>query len=960
MPDESGNVFIPNNYNVAPVITTNSGYGDGNENPGVVTGSGVRMRTLEIANGAELSVIENPDVFMYGGPNISGGGLNFSTFNITGELNPGESTFHLLNDETSSEASLTGILKFYNLNVADEAKVTIQSQAEIEILNSLTGTENSEFNAVDNQNTIIFSGVDEELQIQIPNPGNTTKGYYNLVLNDNLSSLPNILPAALNIQGDLSVNDDRIDFTTSELIFEGDEQEINSNIVLPELEFNKVVIENNTQLTVDINELIISNLELNSGKLLTSEVNKIILSGSLSFESSGNLGGLGTFEFTEPSIIGENLFENNRSLGNIILNNSNPETEYSIPDVFAIEGDFQVNSGYLLLNPSGLNESSLELGGNLTGIADAIGASEAHLILSNSSNQNIDGNVFENNMLKNITKTGLGTSVLTNPINLTGILRPDAGIFESDGYLTLKSTEDFTAVVGTLGQNAEISGNVLVERLIPPRRAFRLLSPTITSPESIWNNWQEAAIDYNDNPNPGFGTHITGTGEQSPTPFIDPNGFDWNPSGNPSLFIFDNLNRNWESVESTKNTSFQAGDAYRLLVRGSRDIDISSIASPPDQTILRTFGVLGQGTTVNTDLFNSIDRANFIGNPYQAPVDLALLYNSSINLSNFVIVWDPYLGGLNPTPGQPGGRGAFATVDVLTNNTTPSDSKATRFLQPGQAAFFYLLDNEEASNEPLEIIFLESHKAVDTEQTEIFSSPLPSLNLKLYTQSSFEANSTSSDGILIQFSDQFDNEITADDAPKMENIDENFARLHSGQLLSIESRKLPNEIETLPLYINQYRFDEYIIGISKQMFPDHINVFIKDKALNEITAIEGSNDIYHFDIDASIPGSAAFNRFELIFDATTMSIDEASAINDLVIYPNPVTNHQIFIKTAVFANTSAEVSLFDIVGKQIDRFTANFDSNGSTFIEDLNLKTGVYILKVSNSNENISQKIIVK
>src|SRR5690606_29972019 len=130
------------------------------------------------------------------------------------------------------------------------------------------------------------------------------------------------------------------------------------------------------------------------------------------------------------------------------------------------------------------------------------------------------------------------------------------------------------------------------ERFIPARRAFRLLSSPVTTTSSINANWQEGVnnpdTSTNNNPNPGYGTHITGSTTGA-------NGFDATPSGNPSLFYLDVDNQSWEPFANTDNTTIQAGVPHRLMVRGGRDINVTSNSAAPSDTRLRTTGSLHTG-----------------------------------------------------------------------------------------------------------------------------------------------------------------------------------------------------------------------------------------------------------------------------------------------------------------------------------------------------------------------------
>src|SRR5690606_37191897 len=145
-------------------------------------------------------------------------------------------------------------------------------------------------------------------------------------------------------------------------------------------------------------------------------------------------------------------------------------------------------------------------------------------------------------------------------LNVPHVLRVHGNI-QNNGSLVFNSDPTTTGQLDTFTGIITGSGDVTQERYIPARRAFRFLSSAISSTGSIHANWQEGAINATDNPNPGYGTHITGSTTGG-------NGFDANPSGNPSMFTLDNSLQQWMAVSNTNVNTLEAGKAYRILVRG--------------------------------------------------------------------------------------------------------------------------------------------------------------------------------------------------------------------------------------------------------------------------------------------------------------------------------------------------------------------------------------------------------
>lgn len=78
-------------------------------------------------------------------------------------------------------------------------------------------------------------------------------------------------------------------------------------------------------------------------------------------------------------------------------------------------------------------------------------------------------------------------------------------------------------------------------------------------------------------------------------------------------------------------------------------------------------------------------------------------------------------------------------------------------------------------------------------------------------------------------------------------------------------------------------------------------------------------------------------------------------IEDLSIYPNPVTNGKVFIYISSKQNSTKKVDFFDVLGKQI--YSTQLTG------KELNISTlskGVYILKITENNISETRKLVIK
>ena len=156
-----------------------------------------------------------------------------------------------------------------------------------------------------------------------------------------------------------------------------------------------------------------------------------------------------------------------------------------------------------------------------------------------------------------------------------------SGNLINNGTILFKSNATATAMFDVFNGTQSGSGVVTTERYIPAKRAFRFLSPSVTTSTSIKLNWQENA-----GTTAGLGTHITGTGGAT-------NGFDATSTDNPSMYTF--TGGAWAAVANTNVNVLTAGTPYRLMVRGDRFTDLTTNTPTATVTTLRATGTLHTG-----------------------------------------------------------------------------------------------------------------------------------------------------------------------------------------------------------------------------------------------------------------------------------------------------------------------------------------------------------------------------
>ncbi len=540
------------------------------------------------------------------------------------------------------------------------------------------------------------------------------------------------------------------------------------------------------------------------------------------------------------------------------------------------------------------------------------------------------------------------------------------GVLNTNDNLTLQC--DFTGSAQAMAQianlsNGTINGKVTTEQCFPARRAFRLLASPVTTSTSINANWQEGVHNTglqatdNLNPNDGYGTHITGS-------MTGNNGLDATPSGNPSLFKFNNPTQDWTAINNTLTNTLTAGEPYLLMVRGSRSIDVTSNAATPTNTKIRATGTILSGDqTFNTGFSNVEGDFNAFGNPYPAAVDMLDVLNdpATTNAGRYFYIFDPTLGG-TPTPGQPGGRGAYVSIDVdnlsteILPNGTTGTTEANRFLQPMQAAFF-VTGNQNV--QPV-IKFQEDYKNTDEAGSDVFRSNSATTNvinknirLYLFTEEAFTNGASYSDRLKVNFSENYTNAVDFQDAPKLFNQDENLSRNEAGNLLSIEKRQLPEVGEILPLQLSQYRTNSYIIQINISNIEKE--VYLEDNYLGTSTLLENSENTLSFTVDPSSSSSSALDRFSLRFGDDNLDTDTIEQ-RVLSYYPNPIQDNQLFIELGTQSNTPYQITIYNVLGQQV-LMQQPANQNGKLHVRNLDFPSGLYYLILKNKEEGIQETL---
>jgi hypothetical protein len=592
--------------------------------------------------------------------------------------------------------------------------------------------------------------------------------------------------------------------------------------------------------------------------------------------------------------------------------------------------------------------------GNISNTGTLIG-SNASLVMQGTTPQTIFGNAFE---LAEFTINNSTSVTLGGPVSVNELLNLDSGNLVSAGNLTLLSNTTETAMINEV-TTATITGDVNVERFIPARRAFRFLSSSVTTTTSINVNWQEGVNNTgtnfpvdNLNPNPGYGVHITGSDTGA-------NGFDATPSGNPSLFFADNGAQSFSAVNNTDTRTLTAGFPYLLLVRGDRSIDITTNGAAPSDTRLRASGSLYTGglTVTGSNLNQNAGEFNFIGNPYQASVDMNDVVAGSVNINtNQYYVWDPTLGM----------RGAYVTVLLTgTGSSNGAGSAANHYIQPGQAAFVTTAttvgDNSTA------VSFNESDKVVGQNTSTFFDGQSsdendPIVNNahiigQLFHTDVYANGGKLQDNFVLIFSPDDSNAVTLKDAKKWFNQDENMGITNGTNTLSVERRFIPNENEEIQLYNDSYKAENYTMRLLQDGLND-VTAYFVDTFAGTSVPLENGETMVSFSVDQTNEASIASDRFKITFTENNLSTNQIDSF-DFAMYPNPVSTDLITISSDVLNGSDVNITVHNLLGQKVLDKQQTF--NQTTVINGFaRLEAGIYFISLEANEGTVTKRLIIQ
>ncbi len=522
--------------------------------------------------------------------------------------------------------------------------------------------------------------------------------------------------------------------------------------------------------------------------------------------------------------------------------------------------------------------------------------------------------------------TALSGTTVEGSVNVPG------GTLMSDGNLTFKSSAGRSAIVRPVTSGGQITGDVTVEQFYPAQRAFRFVSSPVRTSQDLFANYQESGRNV-----PGLGTHITGG--------TTADGFDQSGSNDPSLFYYDPRNllgngAGWGPISSsattpipTNNGNFlNVGTPLRLFVRGDRTVSLTS-NDAPTATVLRTTGTLQIGDVQSRSVFStSFDTNNngtfaFIGNPYQAQVDLSQTLTSpgteDIN-PNFYYAWQPATNN-------------YVTYSFATGGV---QNGVSNLIQPGQS-FFVITDETAGTTAGYnpDIGFSESQKSLSTFTTSTYSSPTTSdTRVRVALNGINNTSPFDTDYVSATFSSTGDDAITSLDAMKIFGLSEQLSIKKNASYLSIESRSTIIDDTVMDLSILNMSTGSYNLRISINNLVG-FEAFLMDDFLGTSVPLDQNGEsLINFDIDGNDAQSFAETRFRIVFHTVTLGSGDSAFAKAVQLYPNPITTD--ILNVTGLQDGKVQVTVTNLLGQQIHSNTIETRGNSAQIMGFDNLKSG--------------------
>ncbi|MEF3077583.1 T9SS type A sorting domain-containing protein [Winogradskyella poriferorum] len=581
-------------------------------------------------------------------------------------------------------------------------------------------------------------------------------------------------------------------------------------------------------------------------------------------------------------------------------------------------------------------DSSPGVNGTIS-IPVADGTSTVGLILTGTLNGGSDVIEFDNFKVEGIYNGYAysdGSWYPADPDGTTGA--SDAIVV--DGVAVLNSDVSLNDVVINPGAGLEVASgatltvNSLTLESVSTSYSSLILDGSITGTVTYNRSVNSFTNDATNNDNDLISAPVTGQAFGS----FDSANANLLASGSTRAFApFNNNTDVYENYDATTNaaTTLDAATGYRAATTDRATLTFTGTANTGD--VIKDI-TIGAGA--------SYAEWNLIGNPYPSYIDAEAFLTHVVSTQTSGERNIDLMESASGIYGYDGNASDGWKIITLAN-------ASGELISPGQG-FFIAADGNDVLAHDIE--FTPAMRTTGSSDDFIAgrnSSSLTFLELNASTANNnynteFYFNSNASQGL----DSGYDAVIWGGSAPSFA-IYSHLVQDNTGLPIALQALSDTDYTNvTIPLGVNANQGEQLTFSISETTLPNTVNVYLEDNLSNTFTLLNTSD--YILTPNTNLMGTG---RFYIHFTNTTLSTTE-NVFDSLTIYADQ-TNRSIYIAGEVSENTVAKV--YDIQGRLISSKTLTTNLRLQS-IDVNNINPGVYIVELSNTSQNKTQKVILK
>ncbi|MEM6718304.1 MAG: LamG-like jellyroll fold domain-containing protein [Bacteroidota bacterium] len=411
----------------------------------------------------------------------------------------------------------------------------------------------------------------------------------------------------------------------------------------------------------------------------------------------------------------------------------------------------------------------------------------------------------------------------------------------------------------------------------------------------------------------------------------------------------------WQQVLSTGNLT--VGEGFTLK-------------GPSTDPLTDFQNYVFRGTPNNGTISLGINGGNnyLVGNPYPSAIDGNELINDNTNLNGTLYFWEHYGGNSHTLAEYQGGYGlynlsggtpAIADADVDSGGTALKTPR--RYVAVGQG-FFVVADSDgsvtfendqrifatEAGNTNSwfyrnntdEVVFTENQQiAVPEEDVR------PKFRIKYHSPENYERHLllTVDQNASMQYDWGYDGQL-------IENHIEDMSWLLNNGDFVIQGIDEVNESTVLPLKVKTQNGGIIEISIyALENVADDVDIFVEDMYNGTYHNLRQSNYL------TTVNAGTISDRFRIVFEANTLSVDEFEIAQDVILHYNTNTN-SIIIKNPK-RHTLDTLNIHNLLGQSL--LQRELNTAQAEIKVPVSLQTGAYIFSMQTQGTTITKKQLI-